>query len=143
VPGRQQRWPTIGPSALDAAERVMGILRRGGFDTRTTSMASGALINYASGFALFESRSADADTESTAGESTAEAEAVMAYFRALPADRYPNLLAVASVSISADEQFEYGLQRLLDGFEMDLASDERRADVDGGRTTGTNTLLIR
>jgi AcrR family transcriptional regulator len=48
--------PTIGPNALDAAEHVMAILRGAGFDARSASLASGALINFASGFALFEAR---------------------------------------------------------------------------------------
>lgn len=73
--------PTIGPAALDAAEHTMAILRRAGFDDRTTSLASGSLINYAAGFALFESKSpGGADSP----EAKARADAVMAYFRALP-----------------------------------------------------------
>jgi len=131
--------PTLGPNALDAAERVMGILRGAGFDDRTTSLASGALINYASGFALFESRSPDpSDTEAA----KARADAVMAYFRALPKERYPNLLAVARIAIDEDDQFEFGLQRLLDGFE----ADRERGGADRGdddRPTGSNTLLVR
>ena len=148
--------PTVGPHALGAADRVMGILRDAGFDDRTTSLASGALINYASGFALFESRSPGGASD--APEAKAQADAVMAYFRALPPDRYPHLLAVAGVSINEDEQFEYGLQRLLDGFDADLArgsSDRRggsaRDDQDAGgdvdrppdRPAGPNAMLLR
>jgi TetR/AcrR family tetracycline transcriptional repressor len=131
--------PTVGPNALDAAERVMGILRGAGFDDRTTSLASGALINYASGFALFESRSPD---PSDAEAAKARADAVMAYFRGLPKERYPNLLAVARIAIDEDDQFEFGLERLLDGF----AADRERGAADLGdddRQTGSNTLLVR
>jgi AcrR family transcriptional regulator len=132
--------PTMGPHALDAAELVMGILRDGGFDDRTTSLASGALINYASGFALFESRSPGGASD--APEAMAMAEAVMAYFRALPQERYPNLLAVAGIAIDEDDQFEYGLQRLLDGFETDLGrSGTDRPGAD--RPTGPNAMLLR
>lgn len=134
--------PTVGPSALDAAERVMGILRDGGFDTRTTSMASGALINYASGFALFESRASGSGTDPE--QAAADAEAVMEYFRSLPEDRYPNLLAVAGISITEDEQFEYGLQRLLDGFAADRAAGSSRPGGDANPgAPGTNMLLVR
>jgi TetR/AcrR family tetracycline transcriptional repressor len=148
--------PTVGPHALDAADRVMGILRGAGFDDRTTSLASGALINYASGFAMFESRSPG--RASDAPEAKAQAEAVMAYFRALPPERYPHLLAVAEVSIDEDEQFEYGLQRLLDGFDADLArgssetggGSERDDHGIGGavdqppdRPAGPNAMLLR
>jgi TetR/AcrR family tetracycline transcriptional repressor len=151
--------PTMGPHALDAADRVMGILRGAGFDDRTTSLASGALINYASGFALFESRSPGGAAATP--EDKATADAVMAYFRALPAERYPNLLAVARVAIDEDEQFEYGLQRLLDGFEADqvrggvepghaasgadasapAVPDEGAAPTD--RPAGPNAMLLR
>lgn len=111
--------PTLGPNALDAAERVMGILLAAGFDHRATSLASGALINYASGFAMFESRSPGGSGD--AAETRELAKAVMAYFAELPADRYPNMKAVARVHITETEQFEYGLARLLDGLADDLA----------------------
>ena len=129
--------PTVGPYALDAAERVMGILR-------STSLASGGLINYASGFALFESRGTGGDPDSP--EAKATADAVMAYFRALPRARYPNLLAVAALDITEDEQFEYGLQRLLDGFEADLhrigeMPDEGPRDPDA--PPGNNVMFTR
>jgi AcrR family transcriptional regulator len=137
--------PTVGPYALDAADRVMGILRAAGFDDRTTSMAAGGLINYASGFALFEARGDAGDPESP--EAKARAEAVMAYFRALPPDRYPNLLAVAAVTVTDDEQFEYGLQRLLDGFEADLArlgtGPQRKDGPTPDAPAGQNAMLLR
>lgn len=136
--------PTVGPHALDAAEQVMGILRAAGFDDRTTSLASGGLINYASGFALFEARGAGGDPDSP--EAKARAEAVMAYFRALPSERYPNLLAVAGVDITEDEQFEYGLQRILDGFETDLRRIRETPAADGrdpDAPPGQNVMFTR
>ena len=132
--------PTLGPAALDAAEHTMTILHRAGFDDHTTSLASGAIINYAAGFAIFESKNPGG---AGSPEAQAQAEAIMAYFRALPPDRYPTLLAIAAEQISEDEQFDYGLQRLLDGLEQDLASGTRRtgtSSTDGG---DTNTILIR
>ena len=130
--------PTLGPRALDSAEKVMGILREAGFDDRTTSLASGTLIDYASGYALFESRSAGGASDTP--EATALAETVKAYFRDLPPERYPNLLAIAAIAVSEDEQFEYGLQRLLDGFAGDLASGFTPSDVPP--SSGPNALLI-
>ena len=130
--------PTVGPHALDAAERVMGILRGAGFDDRTTSLASGALINYASGFALFESRAPGAHGDSA--EAKQLAAEVMAYFRALPEDRYPNLLAVANVRVDEEEQFEFGLQRLLDGFADDLDRGGTTSEPDDD-SDGPNVLF--
>ncbi len=131
--------PTIGPAALDAAEYTMAILRDAGFDDRATSMASGALINYAAGFALFESKNpGGADSP----EARAQAEAIMAYFRGLPPDRYPTLLAIADQSITEDEQFDYGLDRLLDGLEADLKSGPANpARRDPAEDRGPNTIL--
>ena len=132
--------PTTGPHALDATERVMGILRGAGFDDRTTSLASGALIDYASGFALFESRSPGGASDTR--DARAMAEPVRTFLRALSPERYPNLLAVAGVAIDEDDRFEYGLQRLLDGFETDLGrSGTDRRDAD--RPTGPNAMLLR
>ncbi len=134
--------PTVGPNALDAAEWVMAVLHDAGFDARTISMASGALINYASGFALFEAKSPGGD--STSPEAKAMADAVMAYFRALPPERYPNLLAVAGENVSDDDAFEYGLQRLLDGFEADRARSPRPPKTKPGKGgEGMNVMLTR
>jgi TetR/AcrR family tetracycline transcriptional repressor len=133
--------PTLGPHALDAAEWVMAVLHEAGFDARTISMASGALINYASGFALFESKTPGGDFSSP--EAKAMAEAVMAYFRALPPERYPNLLAVARENVTDDEQFEYGLQRLLDGFEADRVRTPRPTKAGRKPRGNENTLLTR
>ena len=135
--------PTLGPHALDAAEWAMAVLHDAGFDARTISMASGALINYASGFALFELKSPGGDSSSP--EAKAMAEAVMAYFRALPPERYPNLLAVAGENVSDDDAFEYGLQRLLDGFEADRLRAQRppKAKRGKGKDGGTNAILVR
>ncbi len=134
--------PTLGPNALDAAERVMGVMLEAGFDHRRTSMGTGAVINYASGFAIFESRMPEAVSEEPGAEALSAA--VNAYINSLPEERYPNMRAVAQVVISETEQFEFGLQRLLDGLEADLA-DPAAMDRDGPPSTepGGNVLLRR
>lgn len=131
--------PTLGPHALDAAETVMAVMFAAGFDARTTSLASGALINYASGFALFESK---APGGADSPEAQAMADAVMAYFRALPVDRYPTLMQIAKQDVTEDEQFEYGLQRFLDGLEADLSAGHRPAKPRRPSQTG-NAMLRR
>ncbi len=132
--------PTLGPKALDAAEYTMAILRDAGFDDRTTSLASGALINYAAGFAMFESKN-PGGAESP--EAKAQAEAIMAYFRGLPPDRYPNMLAIAGEHITDDDQFEYGLERLLDGFASDLAAGPRPSRPPKDGDADGNAILLR
>ena len=136
--------PTIGPQALDAAETVMGILLDAGFDTRATSLASGALINYASGFAIFESRSPGGSGD--APETRELAKAVASYFAQLPADRYPHMKAAARVQITETEQFEYGLQRLLDGLSNDLATLSTAPSVatpDADADAGEGNVMLR
>jgi AcrR family transcriptional regulator len=136
--------PTLGPRALDAAERVMGILFDAGFDARATSLASGALINYATGFALFESRAPGGSSDSPEGRELLAS--INAYFAALPAERYPHMIAVAREPITEDEQFEYGLQRMLDGFEADLGRIRAGSPTPkGARTTDDagNAMLRR
>jgi AcrR family transcriptional regulator len=137
--------PTLGPNALDAAERVMGILLEAGFDHRRTSMGSGAVINYASGFAIFESRMPEAAAQEPAAEELAAA--VMAYLESLPEERYPNMRAVAQVTITETEQFEFGLQRLLDGLEANLANladeDLTGEDLDPASTKPGGNVMLR
>jgi len=135
--------PMIGPHSLDVTERVVDLLRQAGFDDRTTSLASGSLIDYASGSALFETRSP--------GDPSRTPEAARASARSLPDERRPNLLAVAAVPIGEGERFEYGLQRLLDGFEADLdlsgadrpELDEPGVDrLDDERPVGPSSVLL-
>jgi AcrR family transcriptional regulator len=145
--------PTLGPNALAAAEHVIGLLRAAGFPDRSASLASGALINYASGFALFECRSPGGSSDSP--ESRDMTEAVAAYFASLPPERFPNTRAVAAIDISADEQFEFGLRAVLDGLAADLAAADQPptaadepATAPGQQLTGSgddggNVLLTR
>ena len=131
--------PTIGPRSLDAAEFVMRTLIDAGFDERRASMASGALVNYAAGFAMFESKSPGGYGDSP--EAREMAKAVIEYFATLPKDRYPTMSRAAKLRITEEEQFEYGLERLLDGLEQDLARDVPASD-DAAGAEG-NVLLTR
>lgn len=137
--------PTIGPKSLDAAEFVIRTLLDAGFDERSASLASGALVNYAAGFAMFESKSPGGHGDSA--EARELAKAVMQYFASLPKERYPSMIRVARLRISEEEQFEYGLQRLLDGMEQDRdrpalerAGEPAEDDEDD---EGGNILLTR
>jgi AcrR family transcriptional regulator len=139
--------PTIGPKSLDAAEFVMRTLLDAGFDERSASMASGALVNYAAGFAMFESKSPGGTGDSP--EAREMAKAVLAYFASLPKDRYPSMARVARLRISEEDQFEYGLQRLLDGMEQDrdrpaaAPGDPGPGASDDGEGGEGNILLTR
>lgn len=112
--------PTFGPRALDALEWLLGLLRRAGFEDRAAILASTTLVNWASGWAVFEVRDPVGPAASDE-DRAAYVSAVAQFLGSLPADRYPNLAATIAlgVEISADEQFEYGLERILDGIERD------------------------
>jgi AcrR family transcriptional regulator len=108
--------PTFGPKALDAIEWLLGIMRRAGFDDRPAFLATNALVNWAASWAVFEVRdpvgakASDAEREAFLAE-------IAAFLGSLPVERYPNVVATIHLGfeISPDEQFEYGLGRLLDG----------------------------
>lgn len=120
--------PTFGPKALDALEWMLGVMRRAGFDDRLAILASTTLVNWASGWAVFEVRDPVGPTASEEDRQAYLGE-VAAFLGSLPADRYPNVAATIHLGfeISADEQFEYGLERVLDGLERDLV-DSTAAD---------------
>jgi AcrR family transcriptional regulator len=104
----------LSPGALRVSEAGMRILRSAGFDPAEASSAWRALWSYTFGFATF--RIAPAPDE-------ALRQARMA-IAALPDAEYPTLLASAhefAHALVLDEEFEYGLERLLDGLEARLA----------------------
>jgi AcrR family transcriptional regulator len=115
--------PTFGPNALDALEWLLSIMRRSGFSDRLALLASTTVVNWAAGWAVFEVRdpvgSAASDEERAAylGE-------MREFLSNLSADRYPTVAATVMLGfeIDADEQFEYGLERLLDGIAADVAT---------------------
>jgi TetR/AcrR family tetracycline transcriptional repressor len=113
--------PTFGPHAVEALEWLIGRLRAGGADVRTAFLAAQSLINYAAGFAVFECRDPLGPDASEQDRQAFMAERGR-FIATLPADRFPNTLATLSVgvSITPDELFDYGLQRLLDGIAADL-----------------------
>jgi hypothetical protein len=114
--------PTLGPNALAALELTIGQLRAAGFGDLQAALGANAIDNWASGFADFECRD-PMGPAATEAEREAYVEAVAATFAALPPDVYPNTTAMLPVmsSITADTQFESGLQWLLDGLAVELA----------------------
>jgi TetR/AcrR family tetracycline transcriptional repressor len=120
--------PTLGPNALAALELTIGRLRAAGFGELQAALGANAIVNWASGFAVFECRD-PMGPAATEAEREAYVEAVAATFAALPPDVYPNTISMLPVmsSITSDAQFESGLQWLLDGLAVELtrSSGER------------------
>ena len=93
----------------------MGILLDAGFDKREAAQSYRLLFTYVVGFASLS-------PEQTADEARRQAAAAIAM---LPPEAYPNLsqaAAEASAAMAGEEQFQYGLERILDGLEARLAA---------------------
>ena len=109
------RQPVLRPEALRFGEAAMGILLDAGFDKREAAQSYRLLFTYVVGFASLS-------PEQTADEARRQAAAAIAM---LPPEAYPNLsqaAAEASAAMAGEEQFQYGLERILDGLEARLAA---------------------
>jgi AcrR family transcriptional regulator len=125
---------TVGPNTLGGIELLLEILREAGFEGTHLTLAFSAILNFAMGTAIMEARGITGPE--TEGKTDEEVQALFVGMLAtLPEDEYPNLRRFIPESdydsISEDAQFEYGLARLLDGIEAELAADN--ASAGGGR----------
>jgi TetR/AcrR family tetracycline transcriptional repressor len=119
--------PTFGPNAIAALEWMIGRLRAAGFDELTAALGANTVTNWASGYAVFESRD-PLGPAATDAEREAFTAAIVERFVSLDATAFPNVRAMLPLinALSADEQFERGLKWILDGLAGELA---------GGRAT--------
>jgi len=102
------------PEALRLSEAALRILDAAGFTRADAVSAWRALWAYTYGFATFQ-------VAPTPAEARRRTRAAIA---ALPDDDYPTLLAAAgemSASLADEDEFDRGLDRLLDGIEARLA----------------------
>ncbi len=109
------RRPILRPEALRTTEAAMGLLVQAGFTSGEAAQAFRILFIYTFGSVAFN---APASPEAGAQESARA-------LTELPAEEYPSLRAAAGdlpTTMSGDEQFVYGLERILDGFEARLAA---------------------
>jgi AcrR family transcriptional regulator len=111
--------PTFGPSALQALEILLTPFVAAGFGPEAALLAATTIINWASGFAVFEVRDPMGPMSSEADRAEFVAE-FTAFVTTLPAETYPTTLALLpyGATMTGDQQFEYGLGRLLDGIEL-------------------------
>jgi Tetracyclin repressor-like, C-terminal domain len=116
----------LSPTSLELAEAFLAPLLAAGLPGREAALAFRLVYDYTLGFAL-------ADPTSPAEQrlrDTATRERLHAFFRALPADRFP---ALAAIGVHAwdgdrDQRFAAGLDTLLRG----LQADERLPGDSGG-----------
>jgi AcrR family transcriptional regulator len=109
------RRPPRGTNTWAATEQALGLLRQAGFDDGDAAQAYQALLFYTLGQAMIEAPYAALDPAQAAAELTAN----RLVYQTLPAGEYPNTAAVAPhLYGSLEEQFAYGLDRLLDGLGL-------------------------
>ena len=109
------RQPLLSREALRVTEAAMQILLGAGFSRDEAARAYRVLFVYTFGFAAFSSPD---DPEETRRQTRAA-------YAALPSNEYPELsrsIDEAAEAMAGDAQFEYGLERILDGLEVALAA---------------------
>ena len=115
-----QRLP-VGPNGLALLEVSMAVLARAGFVGQRLALAHAAAIGFASGQVVLQARPPGAAgvTDWAADE---QAGALGRLLRRAPRQQYPTLFEMADelAALTDEQQFEYGLQRMLDGLEQDL-----------------------
>jgi TetR/AcrR family transcriptional regulator, tetracycline repressor protein len=107
--------PVLRPEALRMAEIGMGILEDAGFEPAEAAKGFRLLFTYTLGFTLFSPETAEEQAREAAQKALSE----------LPPEYYPRLLAAvdeAADAMAGDAVFDYGLERILDGFEARLAA---------------------
>jgi AcrR family transcriptional regulator len=107
----------LGPNALRYSERTLAILRAGGLPSKLALQGSHLLISTVNGFTLDETGVDGPADEETPAAAAAVADLTSGYLAALPADRFPNLVALANEFSYADpdERFELLIEIFTDG----------------------------
>ena len=105
----------LGENALNGAERILGLVRSGGISDRVAAMVVDLLSLYVMGIAYEDSLTAMNAT--TADDLTHFITEMRKYLASLPAERFPNTVALAEELTAGDrdERFEFGLEVLLRG----------------------------
>ena len=116
----------LGPHSLALAEAFLSPLQKAGFGDREAGLAFFLLLDYTIGFAV--SSPATSVNEQRVGDAAIRAQ-LHEFFRSLPADRFPALVALGEhVWVdNRDERFTAGLQVLLDGLEHARSATHRPA----------------
>jgi Tetracyclin repressor-like, C-terminal domain len=121
--------PPLGPRRLRVMDDVIGILRQAGLSPQDVGDAGWIFNTYVTGFVL------DEQTQLASSDAAQYAE-VATWFRELPPEEFPNIVAVADELLdnANDRRFEFGLNVLLDGLE-------RRSSTSAGGLDGEAPLL--
>ncbi|WP_432987317.1 TetR/AcrR family transcriptional regulator [Dactylosporangium sp. CA-233914] len=112
----------VGPNSLRYTEALLGLLRGAGIPDRIAAWAMDQMAMVIIADAVEQAIHADLGrrTEADAAPYLAQ---VHDYFAALPADEFPNLVAVAPTMIqgSGDERFAFAIDIMVDGLARHAA----------------------
>jgi TetR/AcrR family tetracycline transcriptional repressor len=124
----------LGPHSLALAEAFLAPLQAAGFADREAGLAFSLLVDYTVGFAVSSPRTS---VNEQRVRDTAIRTQLHEFFRSLPPDRFPALVALGEhVWLdNREERFTAGLDVLVDGLEHARRSPHRSAL--GGRPTTT------
>ncbi len=117
-----RRWP--GPALLRHHDAVLGCLRNNGFSVVLASHAFSAIDAYVYGFVLTE-----LNLPLDANESVEEFVAEIQHL--IPAEEYPHMVEMITDQLLGQDysyanEFEFGLDLILDSLERQLASSKPR-----------------
>lgn len=120
--GMLESRPTPGEKLLQHHDRVLGCLLGGGMTPVLAAHAFSAIDSYIYGFVLTEASIASPPANSEEGFSAEVAK---------QAENYPNMALIATEAMSHhnftfEDEFDYGLNLILDGFEERLRSPSKR-----------------
>jgi AcrR family transcriptional regulator len=103
-----------GPHSLPVLERNLAVAAASGLPPRVIALASDMWALYVGAFAYEESLRVP-----PLGDEGATAQQMGEFFRSLPPERFPNLVALADdlVAGDEDERFEFALELLVRGLE--------------------------
>ena len=116
--------PPVGPHRLRLIEQVLQALQKAGFRGARIADVSFVMNSFVVGFVLDETLGQPRD----AAAAKRGFEQARQWFKALPREQYPTLIALADelIDAPADRRFQVGITALLDGFELLLAEKPRK-----------------
>lgn len=116
----------LGPHSLALAEAILRTLHAAGFPHREAGLAFFLVVGYTVGFEVGNTRASENEQRV---HDPATRRQLHEFFRSLPADRFPTLVALGGhVWLdNRDERFEAGLSTLVHGLERRLTAQSSAA----------------
>src|SRR6266536_1809998 len=138
VAGLLQLRDPLGPHSLAVAEAFLAPLQIAGFGDHQAGLAFFLIVDYTTGFAV---SSPPISTNQQRVRDHATRNQLHQFFRSLPADRFPALVALGEhVWVdNRDERFTAGLDVLVDGLQRARRAPRRRPL--GGRPATTTSNI--